>query len=98
VIIEGFIWFSDIIDKLEKKHGVSPAEVENLFTCKAFFSKIQRGKVKGENLYRALGQTEAGRYLVSFFIYKRNHHVLIISTRDMTDKERKYCAKKRQNN
>lgn len=97
MIIDGFIWFSDIIDKLESKHGVSQAEVENLFTCKPVFSKIQRGKIKGENLYRALGRTEAGRHLVSFFIYKRNHYALIISTRDMTDKERKYYAKKRQN-
>ena len=84
-------------DKFERKHGVSQAEVENLFTCKPFFSKIQKGKIRGENVYRALGRTEAGRFLVSFFIYKRNHHALIISTRDMTDKEREYYAKKRQN-
>ena len=95
MIIEGFIWLSDIIDKLESKHGVTRVEVENLFTQKPLFSKIQRGKIKGENLYRALGQTESGRYIVAFFIYKTTRQALIISARDITDRERKYYARKK---
>ena len=95
MIIEGFIWLSDIIDKLESKHGVTRVEVENLFTQKPLFSKIQRGKIKGENLYRALGQTESGRYIVAFFIYKTTRQALIISARDITDRERKYYARRK---
>ena len=95
MIIEGFIWLSDIIDKLESKHGVTRVEVENLFTQKPLFSKIQRGKIKGENLYRVLGQTESGRYIVAFFIYKTTRQALIISARDITDRERKYYARKK---
>ena len=30
----------------------------------------ERGKRKGENLYTAFGQTDAGRYLTVLFIYK----------------------------
>ncbi|PIQ94704.1 MAG: hypothetical protein COV68_03235, partial [Nitrospirae bacterium CG11_big_fil_rev_8_21_14_0_20_41_14] len=52
--------------------------------------------VKGEDLYRALGQTDSGRYLTVFFIYKETHEALVISARDMTDKERKNCAKRKR--
>ena len=54
MIIEGFIWFTDIIDKIEGKHGLKVYEVESAFSKKVIFSKIEKGHVKGENLYRAL--------------------------------------------
>ena len=31
MIIEGFIWLSDTVDKIESKHGVTVHEVENIF-------------------------------------------------------------------
>ena len=96
MVIEGFIWYSEIIDKLDEKHSVTRFEVENLFNRKPIFSKIQKGHIKGENLYRALGQTEFGRYLAVFFIYKRTREALVVSARDMTDKERKYYGKRKR--
>jgi len=30
MIIEGFIWLTDIMDKLENKHGVAMSEVESI--------------------------------------------------------------------
>ena len=96
MVIEGFIWYSEIIDKLDEKHSVTRFEVENLFNRKLIFSKIQKGHIKGENLYRALGQTEFGRYLAVFFIYKRTREALVVSARDMTDKERKYYGKRKR--
>ncbi|MBW1764678.1 MAG: BrnT family toxin [Deltaproteobacteria bacterium] len=53
------------------------------------FNRIKRGHVKGEDVYRVLGQTDSGRYLAVFFIYKETHEALVISARDMTTKERK---------
>lgn len=50
---------------------------------------MNKGLFRGEDVYRALGQTAAGRYLVAFFIYKRSREALILSARDMDDKERK---------
>ena len=94
MIIDGFIWLCDIIDKLESKHGVRIHEAENIFTLKPFFSKIEKGHIKGEDLYRALVKTDSGRYLTVFFIYKETHEALVISARDMTDGERKYYAKR----
>jgi len=66
-----------------------------MFTRRPIFSKIERGRIKGEHVYRALGQTEKGRHIVAFFIYKATHEALIVSARDMTDKEKKYYARKR---
>lgn len=51
MIIEGFMWFSDIVDKIETKHGVTTSEAENIFTRKALFNRIKKGNVRGEDLY-----------------------------------------------
>jgi hypothetical protein len=41
--IEGFIWYTDVLAKLENKHCVSIDEVENLFERKPVFKKIEKG-------------------------------------------------------
>ena len=40
------------------------------------------------------GQTEAGRYLACYFVYKKDNRALILSARDMTDAERKRYGRK----
>ena len=42
MIIEGFIWLSDIVDKIESKHGVTVPEVENIFTNKPFLVELKK--------------------------------------------------------
>ena len=49
---------------------------------------------KGEDVYSALGQSNAGRYIVVIFIYKFKNLALILSARDMDKKERKQYEKK----
>jgi uncharacterized DUF497 family protein len=49
---------------------------------------------KGEDVYAALGQTDAGRYLIAFFIRKDDDRILPISARDMTHAERKRYGRK----
>ena len=93
--VEGFIWYTDILEKLESKHCVSIEEVESLFGRKPVTTKIEEGNVQGENLYRALGQDHNGRYLTVFFIYKATREALVISARDMSARERKYYAKRK---
>ena len=89
--IEDFIWLDDIVDKLEHKHHVSPDEVEQVFNGGPHFRYITKGRHhKKENVYAAYGQTESGRYLAVFFIHKPGNLALIISARDMDDKERKH--------
>lgn len=86
--IDGIIWFPEIIDKLIWKHQVLQQEVEDVLFGRPLYRKVQKGYVQGEDLYSALGRTEAGRYLTVFFIYKLTHEALILSARDMDEKER----------
>ena len=58
------------------------------------FRKVQKGHIPGENLYSSLGRTKSERYLAVFFIYKPSHAALIISARDMDEKERKLHERK----
>ncbi len=87
--VDDFIWLPEIIDKLIVKHQVTQDEVEEVFFNRPRFRFVEKGYRKGENVYAAGGQTDAGRYLIVFFIYKSNNLVLILSSRDMDKKERK---------
>jgi uncharacterized protein len=41
-----------------------------------------------------MGQTEEGRFLVAFFIYKEDGRALIISARNIDDAEKKRYGRK----
>jgi uncharacterized protein len=92
--INDIIWLDRIVEKLAWKHNVLPSEVEEVLNgdCKIF--RKEKGRVEGENLYNALGKTEAGRFLSIFFINKLGNKVLIATARDMTKQERKRYGKK----
>lgn len=88
--IVDFIWLDKFTEKLETKHGVYTDEVEEVFVNRPAIRLLEKGDVSGENLYRALGQTSSGRYLVVFFVYKPStQSALVIRSRDMTYKERR---------
>jgi hypothetical protein len=82
------------VDKLAWKHGVDPIEVEEVLDNQPKIRFVQKGDRKGEDVYLALGQTFAGRYLAVFFVYKKTKEALLLSARDMADKERKQYGKK----
>jgi uncharacterized DUF497 family protein len=92
--IIGFIWLTEIIQKLWRKHGVSQAEVEEMFDNRPRFRFVEKGHRQGENVYAALGRTDAGRYLICFFVYKRDGRALPLSARDMSRAERRGYEKK----
>ncbi|MBM4457743.1 MAG: BrnT family toxin [Chloroflexi bacterium] len=92
--IEGIIWLRDVVDKLASKHGVETYEVEDIFNDKPKIRFVEKGEREGEDVYLALGQTEAGRYLAVLFIYKRTNEALILSARDMETKERRQYGRK----
>jgi hypothetical protein len=50
---------------------------------------VESGQRRGEHVYAALGQTEAGRYLVVFLVHKLDGRALVLSARDMTAAERR---------
>jgi len=82
-IIEDIIWLDTIVEKLAWKHNILTSEVEEVLRGKCRVFKKERGKVEGENLYNALGQTRHGRYLSIFFIKKLGNKALVVTTRDM---------------
>ncbi len=92
--IEGVIWLRAIVDKLAFKHHVETDEVEEVFGGKPKFRFVEKGERADENVYLALGQTDAGRYLTVLFIYKKTKEALILSARDMANKERKMYGRK----
>ena len=92
--IENLIWLQDIIDKLAFKHQVGASEVEEVFNNRPRIRFLQKGNRSGEDVYMALGRTEAGRYLAVIFIIKKNKNALILSARDMAKKERKQYGRK----
>lgn len=92
--IEGIIWLRDVVDKLLIKHAVETHEVEELLNSKPKFLFVEKGNRPGENVYMALGRTDAGRYLSVLFIYKKTREALALSARDMARKERIMYEKK----
>lgn len=88
------IWLPHVIDKLDSKHGVIPEEVEEVLFDNPRYRKVQKGHIPGEDLYTASGQTEAGRYLIVFFVYKATQEALIVSARDMVKSERRHYGRK----
>jgi uncharacterized protein len=96
MVIRQIIWKDQFVEKLAVKHGVSIDEVEHILNSNPHIRKIGKGYVKGENVYAAFGQTEAGRYLVIFYIRKSSGGILPISARDMDDGERSYYGKQKE--
>ncbi len=92
--IEGIIWLRDIVDKLASKHQVKTDEVEEVFSSRPKIRFMEKGERENEDVYMALGQTGSGRYLAVLFIHKRTNEALVLSARNMEQKERKHYGKK----
>jgi len=94
LIIKEIIWVESVVEKLQSKHSVSQNEVREVFEGNPRFFFVEEGNFQGEDLYTAMGRTDAGRYLINFFIYKKNKDAIILSARQMTSKEKKRYGKK----
>jgi uncharacterized DUF497 family protein len=89
VKIRKIIWKEAIVEKIERKHHVALSEVEEILHGKKKVRRVEKGNVKGEDVYLALGQTRTGRHLSVFFILKKDGSALPISAREMDAKERR---------
>ena len=92
------IWKEQYAEKIADKHEVEISEVEEVLFGEPHVRVFEKGRVRGEYLYAAYGQTDAGRYLIVFFIRKRRIAALPISARDMTASERRYYEKQKEAN
>ena len=84
------VWKERFAEKIDQKHYVSIDEVEDVLFSSPHVRMVERGRVKGENVFAAYGRTKEGRYLIVFFIRKPHDAALPISARDMTPAERRY--------
>lgn len=92
--IAGFVWLEEIVQKLIWKHAVETEEVREIFLNNPKFRFVEKGHRKDENVYAAFGQTDAGRYLICYFVYKNDNRALVLSARDMSGAERKMYGRK----
>ncbi|MBI1924923.1 BrnT family toxin [Candidatus Poribacteria bacterium] len=85
----------DIEDKLESEHHVTVREARQVLLNKPRIRFAEKGHTEGNDVYGAFGQTLGGRYLSVFFVYKpETKTAIIISARDMSNKERKAYGRK----
>ncbi|MGC8856513.1 MAG: BrnT family toxin [Anaerolineae bacterium] len=86
---------SVIEEKLARKHHVTLREVRQAMLNHPRFRFAEKGYTDGEDVYAAFGQTFGGRYLAIFFVFKPDENTaIIISARDMSQKERKSYGRK----
>ena len=84
-----------IEDKLESRHHVTVREARQVLLSKPRIRFAEKGHIEGNDVYGGFGQTFGGRYLSVFFVYKpETKTAIIISARDMSNKERKAYGRK----
>lgn len=86
--VNEIIWLPEIEDKLWEKHRITVVEAEEVLFGKPHVRFVERGHQPDEDLYAGYGQTEAGRYVIVFYVLKRGQRALVISARDMDSRER----------
>jgi uncharacterized DUF497 family protein len=77
------VWTPEILEKIERKHGLTPEEVEE--ACAEPAAHIRRAR---NGRYAILGRSESGRYVFVIGAYQGGGIVRIITARDMTTPER----------
>jgi uncharacterized DUF497 family protein len=92
--IDDFVWLTEIANKVAAKHRVTLDEAEEVFFNNPRYRFVESGHRIGEDVYSAGGQTDAGRYLIVFFIYKGDNTALILSAREMDTAERRRYERK----
>ena len=91
--VEGFDWDAGNSRKSVEKHGVTPAEAEELFLGDPLLVTFDERHSTDEPRYHALGRTADGRHLhVTFTIRAEGRLIRVISARDMHRKERSRYA------
>ena len=84
----GFQWDSHNSQKIRARHGVTPAECEQVFFNQPIIVGDDVKHSTEENRFYLLGRTEARRLLFLAFTV-RDELIRVISARDMNKKERR---------
>jgi hypothetical protein len=87
--IDGIVWLDAVEQKCLVKHRLRREEVAEVFSNEPKINFVERGQRVGEHLYLPRGRTDSGRCLMVFFIHKLDGSALIVSGRDMSQRERR---------
>jgi uncharacterized DUF497 family protein len=91
--IQGFDWDDGNSRKSADKHGVSPAEAEQVFFNEPLLVLADVKHSTEEPRFHALGRTDAGRPIhISFTLRGDGQLIRVISARDMHRKEKNRYA------
>jgi uncharacterized protein len=85
---QGFQRDSGNTDKIWDRHGVTPAECEELFLNRPMVVGTDAQRSSGEDRLYALGQSDSGRLIFVVFTI-RVRVIRVISARDMSRKKRR---------
>ena len=55
--LDEVVWKEVFAEKIESKHAVSMDEVEQILFGSSLFRRVEKGRIRGEDLYVAYGQT-----------------------------------------
>lgn len=91
--ISRVVWLEDIVEKLVWKHGVEEREVIEVLENTPLIQCKEAGYKPGEDVYAAFGRTDSDRLLSVFFVYTRDRRAIVLSARDMSEKERRKYAR-----
>ena len=86
------VWLEDIVEKLHWKHDVEEMEVIEVLENRPQYVWKEAGFIAGEDVYAAFGATHLNRLLSIFFVYTKDKRAIIVSAREMTEKEKKRYA------
>jgi len=89
--IEKISWDQETVNHISK-HLVSPEEVEEILFNNLGPPLIMRGK---EGRYLAYGKTHGGRLLLVVWVF-RHRKTKIITTRDMTQREKRFYRRSKE--
>jgi uncharacterized DUF497 family protein len=77
-----------ILDKIERKHGVTFNEVEE--ACLSDKRHVRKGR---EGLYKVFSQTAVGRFILVVLVNMGGGNCKVATAREMTDSERQLYKK-----
>jgi len=77
-----------VLEKIESRHGVFFAEVEE--ACLSDKRHVRRDR---EGLYKVFSQTGAGRYILAVLVNLGGGNWRIVTAREMTSSERRLYGK-----
>ena len=91
--IIGFDWDSGNANKSQDKHDVSAAESEQVFFNQPLMVVEDVQHSQAELRFHAFGVTDSNRQLhITFTVRAAGELIRVISARDMSLRERKWCA------